>query len=69
MMFFLPIILVPLTSNHSKTWNYMDLLNDMKSGNHDMKTKNKQNPGNKQKLAFGQFCLLPGLEIMHIQKT
>ena len=38
----------------------MDLLNDMKSGNHDMKTKNKQNPGNKQKLAFGQFCLLPG---------
>lgn len=47
----------------------MDLLIDMKSGNHDMKTKNKQNPGNKQKLAFGQFCLLPGLEIMHIQKT
>ena len=49
----------------------MGLLNDMKSGNinHDTKTKNKQNPGNKQKLAFGQFCLLPGLEIMHIQKT
>ena len=45
------------------------LPNNKKSGNHDVKTKNKQNPGNKQKLAFGQFRLLPGLEIMHIQKT
>lgn len=40
----------------------MDLnldLNDMKSGDHDIKTKNKQNPGNKQNwlLASFAYCL------------
>ena len=40
----------------------MDLypvLNNMKCGNHDVKTKNKQNPGNKQNwlLVSFAYCL------------
>jgi len=33
-----------------------------------MKTKNKQNPGNKQTWLLASFAYLPGLEIMYIQK-